>query len=166
MSKLVEKIYEVVKDIPRGKVATYKQIATLAGNPRASRVVGYAMKHNTDMSIIPCHRVVGSNGKMVGYSAHKGVSSKIQMLKDEGVIFKNNDMVSLKKSKWETTHEYSPLVFLTDAKDWLRLYEIGIKDKSLQNKFVPLYCLFQSLELYLKSYLILKQKWLANEYSM
>ena len=53
-----EKIYEQVKRIPRGKVATYGQIALLAVNPRWSRVVGYALHSNPDPDTIPCHRVV------------------------------------------------------------------------------------------------------------
>ena len=53
-----EKIYEVVKTIPEGKVATYGQVAVLAGDPRWARVVGYAMHVNPEPGIIPCHRVV------------------------------------------------------------------------------------------------------------
>jgi len=53
-----EKIYEVVKSIPEGKVATYGQVALLAGNPRWARVVGYALHVNPEPGIIPCHRVV------------------------------------------------------------------------------------------------------------
>lgn len=101
MSLLVDNIYIIVKQIPKGKVATYKQIAILSGNPKASRVVGYAMKHNPDMGVIPCHRVVGSDGKMVGYSARNGIKSKIHMLKDEGVIFKNDSTIDLEKSQWK-----------------------------------------------------------------
>lgn len=97
--KLIEKIYKVVSQIPKGKVMTYKQVATLAGNPKASRVVGYAMSHNPDMTIVPCHRVVGSNGKMVGYSAKEGVISKELMLRDEGVIFKSENIINLKLSQ-------------------------------------------------------------------
>ena len=58
-----EKIYKVVRKIPRGKVATYGQIAALAGNPRWARVVGYALHVNPDPSEIPCYRVVNRQGK-------------------------------------------------------------------------------------------------------
>ena len=95
-----DKIYNVVKRIPRGKVATYKSVAKLAGNQRAFRAVGSAMKHNPDMKTIPCHRVVGSDGKMHGYSAKNGITSKIRMLKTEGVFF-NKDRVELQKSLWK-----------------------------------------------------------------
>ena len=57
-----EKIYEVVKSIPEGKVATYGQVALLAGNPRWARVVGYALHVNPYPGIIPCHRVVNREG--------------------------------------------------------------------------------------------------------
>ena len=59
-----EKIYEVVKTIPKGKVATYGQVAFLAGNPRWARVVGYALHNNPSPKTIPCHRVVNREGKV------------------------------------------------------------------------------------------------------
>ena len=59
-----EKIYEVVKSIPEGKVATYGQVALLAGNPRWARVVGYALHVNPEPGTIPCHRVVNREGKV------------------------------------------------------------------------------------------------------
>ena len=94
-----EKVYDVVKKIPAGKVLTYGDVARLAGNPGAARAVGSAMKHNPDMSIIPCHRVVGSDGKMLGY-AFGGESVKVSMLKKEGVEMKGNK-VDLGKSGWK-----------------------------------------------------------------
>ena len=57
-----ERIYEIVKQIPGGKVATYGQIASLAGNPRLARVVGYALHVNPEPDEIPCFRVVNRNG--------------------------------------------------------------------------------------------------------
>ena len=84
------KVYDVVKKIPKGKVLTYKQVARFAGSPKAYRAVGTAMKLNPDMKNIPCHRVVGSGGMMHGYSAGQGVSTKIKLLKKEGVKFINN----------------------------------------------------------------------------
>ncbi len=81
------KVYKVVKKIPKGKILTYKQVAKLAGSPNAYRAVGSAMKNNPDIKTIPCHRVVGSDGKMHGYSAGQGILSKIKLLKKEGIIF-------------------------------------------------------------------------------
>lgn len=59
-----ERIYEVVKKIPRGRVASYGQIAALAGNPRWARVVGYALHVNPDPETIPCYRVVNREGRL------------------------------------------------------------------------------------------------------
>jgi O-6-methylguanine DNA methyltransferase len=92
-------VYSIVRSIPKGKVATYQQIARLAGSPNAMRAVGTAMAKNPDMTTVPCHRVVGSDGRMHGYSAGHGVKTKIEMLKREGVLF-NGAKVDLVKSLW------------------------------------------------------------------
>ena len=75
-----EKIYEVVKSIPKGKVATYGQVALLAGNPRWARVVGYALHVNPEPGIIPCHRVVNREGKVTPSFAFGGESVQRQLL--------------------------------------------------------------------------------------
>ena len=59
-----KRIYEAVKKIPKGKVATYGQVAKMAGNPRMARAVGNALHKNPDPSTIPCHRVVNSKGEL------------------------------------------------------------------------------------------------------
>lgn len=92
-----EKIYEVVKNIPKGKVATYGQVARLAGNPRWSRVVGYALHVNPDPSTIPCHRVVNREGKVAEAFAFGGGEVQRQLLETEGVVFETNGRVDLKK---------------------------------------------------------------------
>lgn len=86
--------------IPRGKVATYGQLARLAGHPNAARAVGVFMKHNPDMKIVPCHRVVAIDGKLTGYSFGRGVVTKRAVLIKEGVLF-IGDRVDLKISRWE-----------------------------------------------------------------
>lgn len=78
-----EKVYEVVRKIPKGKVLTYKQVAKLAGSPKAFRAVGNILNKNYDKNI-PCHRVVRSDGKTGGYN--RGAESKIKILKLEGAI--------------------------------------------------------------------------------
>ncbi len=90
-------VNEIVKTIPPGKVMTYKDVASKAGNQKAFRAVGTALKNNPDKSIIHCHRVVGSDGAMHGY-AFGGESEKIRILKSEGVIF-IGDKVDLAKSR-------------------------------------------------------------------
>lgn len=82
-----EDVYSIVARIPRGKVLTYGAVARLSGNARAARAVGMAMKHNTDMKKVPCHRVVASDGSMCGYSGKDGVDGKIRLLQREGVRF-------------------------------------------------------------------------------
>lgn len=94
-----EKVYEVARKIPKGKVATYGQIAKLAGSPAASRAVGMSMKCNPDRNDVPCHRVVASNGALTGYAFGKGVSTKQEILTKEGVEFKGNK-VDLALSQW------------------------------------------------------------------
>ena len=77
-----EKCYEILKKVPRGKVTTYKEIA-LALKSKGYRAVGNAMNKNPYAPHVPCHRVVGSDGKMVGFA--DGVNKKIKMLRGEGV---------------------------------------------------------------------------------
>lgn len=95
----IEKVYTLTKQIPKGKVATYGQLAKLAGSPRAARAVGMIMKTNPNAPHTPCHRVVASSGKLTGYSGGNGVSTKKKMLIAEGVSFKG-DLVDLSISKW------------------------------------------------------------------
>lgn len=96
-----EKIYEVVKRIPKGKVATYGQVALLAGNPRWSRVVGYALHANPQPGIIPCHRVVNRFGEVSPAFAFGGENEQIRLLTDEGVAFEIDGRVNLKKYQWD-----------------------------------------------------------------
>lgn len=96
-------IYELARQIPKGKVATYGQLAELAGSPGAARAVGMCMKTNPDAPHTPCHRVVASNGKLTGYSAGEGLKTKKQMLMDEGVKF-TGDKVNLVASQWQPSN--------------------------------------------------------------
>ena len=92
-----EKIYEVVKSIPKGKVATYGQVAILAGNPRWARVVGYALHNNPDPTSIPCHRVVNREGKVAEVYAFGGGYVQRQLLESEGIVFEPDGRIDLKK---------------------------------------------------------------------
>ena len=92
-----EKIYEVVKSIPEGKVATYGQVALLAGNPRWARVVGYALHVNPYPGIIPCHRVVNREGGVAPGFAFGGEDVQRQLLEAEGVVFESNGRIDLMK---------------------------------------------------------------------
>ncbi len=78
-----EKVQEVVRKIPKGKTLTYKQVATKAGSPNASRAVGSILKKNFDPNI-PCHRVIRSDGIIGEYN--RGRQNKIKLLKSEGAL--------------------------------------------------------------------------------
>ena len=92
-----EKIYEVVKGIPKGRVATYGQVALLAGNPRWARVVGYALHNNPSPETIPCHRVVNREGKVADAFVFGGGNVQRELLEKEGVIFEVDGRIDLKK---------------------------------------------------------------------
>lgn len=99
-----EKIYAIVSTIPKGKVMTYKQVAVLTGiNPLdgGARVVGFALRANKNPKTIPCHRVVGSSGKLTGY-AFGGIEEKKKILQNEGVLFLDNETVNIQQSVYET----------------------------------------------------------------
>lgn len=95
-----ELIYEVVRQIPRGCVATYGQIAVMAGNPRWARVVGYALHVNPDPENIPCHRVVNRNGEVSSAFAFGGGNRQRELLESEGIVFDKDGRVPLTKYRW------------------------------------------------------------------
>ena len=88
-----EQIYLVVQSIPRGKVASYGQVARLAGNPRMSRVVGYALHVNPDPEHIPCYRVVNRFGEVSPAFAFGGENRQRELLEADGVRFDNDGRV-------------------------------------------------------------------------
>lgn len=96
-----EKIYEVVRQIPYGQVATYGQVAALAGNRRWARVVGYALHVNPDSEHIPCYRVVTKAGNVSPAFAFGGANRQVELLAAEGVEFQDGHVV-MEKYQWET----------------------------------------------------------------
>jgi O-6-methylguanine DNA methyltransferase len=100
MTHFQQKVYAIAQQIPRGKVVTYGQLAKLAGSPGAARAVGMCMKCNPNMKLIPCHRVVASNGKLTGYAFGRGIQTKKSKLQKEGVYF-IMDAVDLQVSQWK-----------------------------------------------------------------
>lgn len=95
-----EKVYNLTKKIPKGKVATYGQIAKLSGYSKAARAVGLFMKTNPDVPHTPCHRVVAADGSLTGYSGTGGISQKKRMLIVEGVDFRKGK-INLDVSLWD-----------------------------------------------------------------
>ncbi len=91
-----DKIYNAVCLIPKGKVATYGQVALKAGNPRWARVVGYALHNNPAPGVIPCHRVVNKQGKIAEAFAFGGGEAQRALLEAEGVTFLPDGSIDLK----------------------------------------------------------------------
>ena len=83
MTEFQQKIYKIVSKIPEGKVLTYKQVAKLAGRPKAYRAVGNILNKNRN-PVVFCHRVIRSDGKIGGYNL--GSVKKAALLKEEGVV--------------------------------------------------------------------------------
>ena len=92
--------YDVVRKIPTGKVATYGQVARLAGMPRCARTVGYAMAGCKDPSI-PCHRVVDRFGDTQACFDTYAPGTQRALVEEEGVIFRPDGTVDLAQSQWE-----------------------------------------------------------------
>ena len=95
-----DEVYSVVKLIPKGKVATYGQIAKILCSPHASRAVGYALHCNPVPGIIPCHRVVNRFGRLAPAFAFGGEEVQAQLLANEGVLCDENFFVDLAKYQW------------------------------------------------------------------
>lgn len=95
-----EQVYEVVRQIPKGRVTTYGRIAMLCGNPRASRAVGFALHVNPEPFVTPCHRVVNRNGFLSGSFAFGGAGVQKQLLEQEGVVVDGDNCVDLEKYLW------------------------------------------------------------------
>ena len=106
MAHSYERIYAAVRRIPRDRVATYGQIAVVAGLPRQPRLVGYALSAVSDGRSIPWHRVVNAKGEL-SPRAHQG-SEKLQraMLEREGVEFDRRDRISLPRFRWQPRFRY------------------------------------------------------------
>lgn len=95
-----QKIYEVVRQIPAGSVATYGQVAALAGDKRWARVVGYALHVNPDPEGIPCYRVVNREGRLSDAFAFGGVNRQKVLLEAEGIEVVDH-MVDLSRYQWK-----------------------------------------------------------------
>lgn len=98
MKSFPKRIYDLVQNIPEGKVTTYGQLAAMAGSPRASRIVGAAMYRAPEG--LPCHRVLYSNGTLCCDQAFGGKEIQRQMLEQEGIPFLPDGRVDLKRCLW------------------------------------------------------------------
>ena len=98
---IFDKVYQVVKQIPIGYVATYGQIARMLGNVRWARIVGYALHDNPDGDLTPCYRVVNKEGRTA-----PGWSRQRSLLEEEGVHFKADGHVDMRQYLWEIKDIY------------------------------------------------------------
>lgn len=97
-----ERAYDVVRQIPRGRVATYGQIAAMMGEPRKARYVGFAMHASPGVAGgVPCHRVVFADGSLAPGFAFGGPGAQRTMLKEEGVTFMPSGRVDMRCCRWE-----------------------------------------------------------------
>ena len=92
--KLEEKVYKKLLEVPPGMVTTYRELSKAVGIKNGQRVIGRIMNKNPYPVIVPCHRVIKSDGKIGGYAW--GEKIKISMLSKEGVKIKNGKIVDLK----------------------------------------------------------------------
>ena len=95
-----ENIYQIVRKIPTGKVATYGQIAELARLPRQARLVGYAL-HNVPDKDIPWHRVVNAKGEISNYGEDQWIKYHRALLEAEGIVINEKGKISLKQFQWQ-----------------------------------------------------------------
>lgn len=97
--RFTDRVKRLIKKVPRGKVASYGQIAAMAGNPRAARQVVRVLHACSDKDRLPWHRIINSKG---GISLKPGQGYELQkaMLRDEGVRFEENDLIDLKRFLW------------------------------------------------------------------
>lgn len=103
-----ERVYEQVRNVPFGTVCTYGTIAELAGYPKASREVGYAMSRVLSEWNLPCHRIVNAKGTLAPSYAFGGKEKQRQLLEDEGVTFVDAETIDMKKHRWPPIEEPEP----------------------------------------------------------
>ena len=92
------KVYRKLLQVPKGKVTTYRELSNAVGLKNGQRVIGMIMKKNPFPVIVPCHRVVKSDGKIGGYAYGKNVKSK--MLTNEGIKIKDGEIIDFDKAKF------------------------------------------------------------------
>lgn len=95
-----EKVFDVVRDIPYGKVTTYGAIAKAIGAAKSARTVGYAMNASHVYDDVPAHRVVNRNGVLTGKHHFSGTHIMQQMLESEGIKVENDQIVDFKSHLW------------------------------------------------------------------
>ena len=94
LTDFTRRVYRRVRRIPRGRTMTYGDVAKQVGRPGAARAVGQVMARNSLAPFVPCHRVIGSDGRLCGFSSEGGLKLKAEMLEREGVTMRQGDRVT------------------------------------------------------------------------
>ncbi len=105
MSSFFKDVYKVVRKVPFGRVTSYGSIANYLGDPRGARVVGWAMNNSHNLKNFPAHRVVNRNGLLTGKNHFKGTNLMEQLLINEGIKIKNDQIINFDKFFWDPSKE-------------------------------------------------------------
>ena len=103
--RFFEDVYFVVRKIPYGRVSSYGSIAKYIGSPQSSRVVGWAMNNSHNLKNFPAHRVVNRNGLLTGKNHFIGTNLMEQLLKNEGILIKNDQIINFDDFFWDPSNE-------------------------------------------------------------
>jgi len=95
-----ERVYEVARQIPYGKVTSYGAIAKVIGATRSARMVGWAMNASHNLEDVPAHRVVNRNGLLTGKHHFDGTNLMQQLLESEGIVVIDNKIIDFEKHFW------------------------------------------------------------------
>ena len=101
MNSFFKDVYKVVRKVPFGRVTSYGSIANYLGDPRGARVVGWAMNNSHNLKNFPAHRVVNRNGLLTGKNHFKGTNLMEQLLINEGIKIKNDQIINFDKFFWD-----------------------------------------------------------------
>lgn len=106
-----ERVYEVVKQIPFGKVTSYGAIANFLGSRGSARMVGWAMNASHNMEEVPAHRVVNRKGLLSGKHHFDGTNLMQQLLENEGIEVEDNQIINFEKHFWEPGEFLNPELY-------------------------------------------------------
>ena len=98
ITKFENSVYQAIKNIPKGRVSTYKEVAQYI-KTNGYRAVGNALNKNPFAPVIPCHRIIRSNGEIGGFAS--GTDKKIKLLKKEGIKIKDNKILDFERLKYK-----------------------------------------------------------------
>ncbi len=100
-----EKVYQVARQIPFGRVTSYGAIANYLGMPKSARMVGWAMNASKNDDSVPAHRVVNQNGLLTGKHHFEGTNLMAQLLENENIKVRNNEIIDFKSIYWNPIEE-------------------------------------------------------------